>query len=48
MFKKIMIGLAAGVGAAAVAWTGLFAYTVYKLSHAHSADREEGYSDVDS
>lgn len=41
MFKKIMIGLAAGVGAAAVAWTGLFVYTVYQLSHAHSADREE-------
>ena len=47
MFKKIMIGLAAGVGTAAVAWAGLFTYIVYQLSHLHSADGREVYSDVE-
>ena len=41
--KKVLIGVAAAVGALAVAWTALYGYTIHTLNKLHfgSFDKED-------
>ena len=41
--KKVLIGVAAAVGALAVAWTALYGYTIHALSKLHLSnfDKED-------